>query len=155
ALASNPIEGPTDIEVKKTATVDGTVVSGVITIKNKGKNPAVISLFLDELEVKFPRRITPPTLLPGSEKKWLQVAQVSGLQVIPNPIPVGVTVTIPYDFNLCDAASYTGADKMRNVVSVTLFNGPRSVPKTVIKHSPEFKPPSQEGCETCGDGVAN
>jgi len=27
--------GPTDIEVKKTATVTGTVVSGVITIKNK------------------------------------------------------------------------------------------------------------------------
>ena len=43
---------------------------------------------------------------------------------------------------------------MRNVVSVTLINGPTGS-KTVTKHSPDFAPPSQEGCPSCGDGMAN
>src|SRR5207247_1457748 len=47
---------------------------------------------------------------------------------------------------------YTGADKMRNVVSVTVINGPKGS-KTVTKHSHDFAPPSQEGCPSCGDGV--
>ena len=144
--------GPTDIEVKKTATVTGTVVSGVITIKNKGRNVAAISSVVDTLEVHFPKGVTPPPLPQGSDAKWFQVALVPGLQVVPNPIPVGAKVTINYSFDTCNASDYTGADKMRNVVSVTLINGPKGS-KTVTKHSPDFAPPSQEGCPSCGDGV--
>ncbi len=146
--------GPTDIEVKKTATVTGTVVSGVITIKNKGRNLAAISSVVDTLEVRFPGRVTPPPLPPGSHDKWFQVALVPGLQAMPNPIPVGATVTINYSFDTCDASDYTGAEKMRNVVSVTLINGPHGS-KTVTKHSDDFEPPSQENCPFCGDGTVN
>jgi hypothetical protein len=160
ALSSGPAQatgvGPTDIEVKKTATVTGTVVSGVITIKNKGRNGAAISSLVDTLEVHFPKGVTPPVALPqGSDAKWFQVALVPGLQVNPNPVPVGATVTIPYTFDTCPADDYTGADKMRNVVSVTLINGPKGA-KTVIKHSDDFEPPPREGCPpSCGDSIVD
>ncbi len=146
--------GPTGIKVTKTASVAGTVVSGTISITNVGQNPAEISSLVDTLEVHFPKGVTPPPLPPGSTPKWFQVALVSGLQVLPNPIPVGETATIPYSVDTCDAANYAGANAMRNVVQVTLLNAPKG-PKTVTTRSDGLAPPSQADCPFCGDGTVN
>ena len=75
-----------------------------------------------------------------------------GLQAVPNPIPVGATVDILYSFNTCNAEDYTGANSMRNVVAVTLFNGSKG-PKTVTPRSDSFVPPSQEDCPVCGNDI--
>ena len=120
ALPSQPVQAtdcatlppPTSIEVTKTASLTAGAVEGTISITNVGKNPACISLIIDTLEVHFPE-----------SSKWVQVALVPGLQAIPNPIPVGQTVVIDYNFDTCDANDYTGANSMRNVVKVTLANG--------------------------------
>ena len=75
-----------------------------------------------------------------------------GLQAVPNPIPVGATVDIPYGFDTCHDEDYTGANSMRNVVAVTLLNGSKGS-KTVTTRSDSFVPPSQEDCPVCGNGI--
>jgi len=140
-----PDLGSTSIEVSKTASFDGRVVSGTISITNTGENPAVISAMADSLEVHFPRkgRSTPPPLPGGSTPNWFKVADVPVAK--PGPIPVGETVEIDYSFDLCAAADFAGANAMRNVVAVTLANKPEKARKdTVVTRSESFKPQAPE-----------
>ncbi len=134
-------EGPTSIEVRKTADFDGRFVSGTISISNAGEHPAHISAIADSLEVHFPNRsdFTPPPLPEGSAPNWFKVA---GVPVdAPEPIPVGEKVTIDYRFDLCDAADFSGANAMRNVVAVTLANRPDGAQTdTVVTRSESFPP---------------
>jgi hypothetical protein len=130
--------GPTGIEVTKTASQQGGFVSGAIQIMNDGDNPAIISGMADALEVRFPANVTPPALSPGSAPNWFKVADVP--VPVPRDIPVGETATIPYIYDLCAAADFTGANAMRNVVAVTLENKPKHATATVVTRSDGFKP---------------
>ncbi len=133
--------GPTSIEVSKTASFDGRFVSGTISITNVGENPAIISGMADSLEVHFPKKkgFVPPPLPGGSTPNWFKVADVPVSP--PGPIPVGETVNIDYSFDLCDAADFSGANSMRNVVAVTLDNKPAGAQTdTVVTRSDSFKP---------------
>ena len=131
--------GPTSIEVEKTADFDGRFVSGTISITNEGENPAHVSAIADSLEVHFPLDSAPPPLPQGSVPNWFQVADVP--VSAPGPIPVGETVNIDYTFDLCDAVDFAGANAMRNVVAVTLFNRPESAQRdTVVTRSDGFEP---------------
>ena len=158
AVSSPPVQadnlGPTGIEVTKTCSVPDGLVSCTIIITNTGKNPAEIKSIIDTLEVHFPAGDNPLSLPPGSTLNWFKVASVPGLQTPSNPIPVRGWVSIDIDphFDTCDADTYTGANSMRNVVLVTLLNGPNGQ-KTVTTRSDSFVPPSQAGC--CGNGVVN
>ncbi|MCH7697904.1 MAG: hypothetical protein IH865_03045 [Chloroflexi bacterium] len=136
SLIINP---PTSIEVRKTADSDGRFVSGTISITNVGENPAQISAIADSLEVHFPRRFTPPPLPEGSTRNWFKVADVPVENRV--RIPVGETVSIDYTFDLCDAADFSGASSMRNVVAVTLANKPEGAQNdTVVTRSDSFQP---------------
>ena len=146
-----PVEddlGPTSLEVSKTAESDGRFVSGTIDITNVGENPARISAIEDSLEVHFPRRrgFTPPPLPDGSTRNWFKVADVS--VSTPGLIPVGETVSIDYTFDLCDAADFSGANSMRNVVVVTLANRPEGAQSDTFETRSESFRPEEPDCPT-------
>jgi hypothetical protein len=141
--------GPTRIEVSKTANLDGRLVSGTISITNAGDNPALISEVADSLEALFPSDLTPISLPEGSMPDWFAVADVpvDG----PEQIPVGETVDIDYDFDICRAEDFTGANAVRNVVAVTLSNPGN---QTVVGRSESFDPgglvcPAAEDLSPC------
>ena len=154
-LASDICDLPSSIEVTKTVTnvttaqcivrgkvggceplcdlVTYPVVQGTITIRNVGENPACIGAIEDCLEVHFPK-----------SPKWNTINCVN--RRVGFAIPVGEPGEIPY--RICaPCGSFTGANSMRNVVTVTLLNSPKGRPKEVgpkdvTTRSASFTPPA-------------
>jgi len=142
---TNAVAVAAGVEVSKTAFIDGQNVCGAIRITNIGVQPAVLSAMADSLEVHFPGAVPPPPLPAGSTRTWFKVAVVP--IPLPGPIAPRGTATIPYCFSLCLAADFTGANSMRNVVSVTVLSPSGSV-KTVTTRSTSFPPPVLD-CQAC------
>lgn len=146
-------DAPTDVvaalasprlTVSKTASVDGENVCGAITFANSGGQPAIITAIVDSLEVHFPRTMPAPPLPAGSTPNWYSVANTPF--PVPGPIAPGTTATVPYCFSLCLVSDFTGANSMRNVVTVTIGGG-----KSLTTRSTSFPPPLLD-CQACCTG---
>ncbi len=145
--------GGSSLSVSKTATVAGTVVSGVITITNTSKTKVTIATIDDTLEVRFPSDVQPLPLVPSATAGWFLVTTVS----LPKPAPIasGGKVMIPYSINVCDSTveRYPGAKDMRNVVVVTTAASGTRAARSFLARSPNFPLPLQNMCPVCGNGI--
>ena len=133
------------IEVRKTATVNGHQVCGVISVKNTGRETVSVAAIADSLEVHFPSGVDSGGLPAGSTAKWYKVADVP--IVLPGPIAPRATVHIDYCFSLCLTADAPGANSMRNVVTVRATNSAGAV-RSFTTRSVSFPPPALD-CQAC------
>ncbi len=135
--------GGSSLGVTTTATVNGTVVSGTITITNSAGTAQTVTSLSDWLEVRYPSGAATPNYATGSTVDSFRVGPVA--IALPASIPAYGTLTLSFTKSLCELANYSGAKDMRNAVSVNADSPSRSA---------TFIPTAQAyNCAVCGNGI--
>ena len=133
------------LSARITATVQGSLVEGQLSITNRSPTEATVDAVSTSLEVQFPAGAQPASLPPGERRGSWRIASVD--IPVPGPIPARETVQIRYSMDLCDAADLAGARSVRTVAVIT------SADQTARARSLKLKPSLEPDCSQCGNGV--
>lgn len=138
-------KGGSSVSVTTTGIVNGTLVSGAVTMTNAGATGERIQSVSESLEVRFPSGVTPPPLPAGSTSGWYTVATAP--VSAPVALPANGAVNAPYVVDPCAAGAknYRGAKDMRSVARVTLAT------QSIVATSLNYALPSK--CAVCGNGI--
>jgi hypothetical protein len=131
-------------DVSTSASVDGSSVSGVLTVTSQESGPITLSALTVSLEVRFDEGVAIPLLPAGSDAGFYRVAQVT----LPAPVTLvaGGSRSFPFVIDPCGAtvAPYRNARDMRAYASV-------SGGRVRDGYSDGFPLPAP--CPTCGNGI--
>jgi hypothetical protein len=136
------------VDVTTVATLDGTAVTGTITLSNTSSSPATVGSLAYTLEVSFDDGYV-PNLPTGSEAGFYRIATTS--PAFPSSLPAHGSVAIPFRIDTCaaDVARYPAAvaDDIRTVTVVTSPSGGDA------DESAKLAAPNQAACPVCGNHV--
>lgn len=146
-------KGGSSPEVTVTGAASGSLVNGMVTIRNVDPNPTFASAIDVALDVRFPTGVTPPPLPAGHASGWYRVATVA---LSPARVPAAGIISIPYSIDTCagQVAAYPGAKDMRSIARVVArrVGSARSLNYALPGPCPQCGNGIREAGEACDTG---